>query len=315
MYSNIMVPLDGSPFSELALPLAVEIAKTSGAHLHIVCVHTARMPGPEAAIAGDFDQLVIGWETEALRAALKRVSEHDVSASAELLDGQVVPTLQHYAQSNDVDLIVMSTHGRGGIKRAVLGSVAEEFVRKVGRPVLLLRPQSEKDDVMRFGVDITRILVPLDGSPTSESVLPHVARLAQLTNATLVLARIAVAPFEIAVTIGAEALSDYLERVRQEADFYLERVRETLPPDVPVRWVTAIADRATEGILECAREQDANMVAMATHGRSGWARIAMGSVAESVLHKATMPVLLVRATAPTSADRHLMQNEPAHSGD
>lgn len=314
MYSNIMVPLDASPFSELALPLAIELAKMSDAHVHIVCVHTPRMPGPEAAIAGDFDQMVRGWEEESLRAALARVTKQNVPATAELLDGQVVPALQQYVQANDVGLVVMSTHGRGGIKRAVLGSVAEEFVRKVGKPVLLLRPRSEKDEVPSYA-GLARILVPLDGSETSESVLPHAIRMARLTDAELVLARIAVAPFEVAVTIGTEALSGYLERVRQDADAYLENIRETLPLDVPVRWTTAIADRATDGILYCAREQNADMIAMATHGRSGWARIAMGSVAESVLHKATMPVLLIRATAPTSTDQRSMQSEPAHYGD
>ncbi|HEY0674279.1 MAG TPA: universal stress protein [Longimicrobiales bacterium] len=315
MFKDIMLPVDGSHFSELALPLALRIAEKSEGRLHIVRVHTPAVPTAEAVISENYDELVRDWERDALRVALARAVDRGVEATAELLDGPVVPALQSYVDAAEIDLVVMTTHGRSGLKRAVLGSVAEQCVRKTEVPILLLHPRSEQDEVPRHIGGLGRILVPLDGSAESESVLPHAVRLAQLADAELLLARIAVAPFDVAVTIGADALRDYLGRVRVEAETYLAELRKKLPVNMNIRCITASADRAPEGILRCAQEQRAEMIAMATHGRSGWTRIAVGSVAETVLHKSTTPVLLIKGvTAPISATQRSEQNAPIHSG-
>jgi nucleotide-binding universal stress UspA family protein len=117
------------------------------------------------------------------------------------------------------------------------------------------------------------------------------------------------------MTVGLESLRQYVKNLRDHAAEYLNNVAAGLPRGTRVRVVAGDAERAVEGILDCARDQEADLIAMATHGRSGWARVAIGSVAESVLHKSTTPVLLIRSvTAPTSANPHSAQNEPAHFG-
>ena len=317
MFKDIMLPVDGSRFSELALPLAVRLAQQTDARLHIVRVHVPSVPTAEAVVSENYDELVRDWERDALSLALGRAVDAGVNATSELLEGPVVAGLQRYIEAAGIDLVVMTTHGRSGIRRAVMGSVAEQCVRKTEIPILLIHPRSEQDLVAHDLTTMQRILVPLDGSEESEAVLPHVATLARLANAELILARVACAPFDIAVTIGPEALRDYLERMREEADQYLAEMRRTMPSDLKVTWTSVTADRAPEGIMRAAQDQGADMIAMATHGRSGWARIAVGSVAETVLHKSTTPVLLIKGrtpTAPTSANPHSGQNEPAHSG-
>ena len=315
MFKNIMLPVDGSHFSELALPLAVHLARQTNARLHIVRVHVAAVPTSEAIVSENFDELVRDWERDALSAARLRAGDAGVEATTELLDGPIVEGLQRYVAAAQIDLVVMTTHGRSGIKRAVLGSVAEQCVRRTEVPILMIRPRSEQDDVTTSVAELERILVPLDGSEESEAVLPHVVRLAQLSGAEIVLTRVAVAPFDIAVTIGTEALKDYLLRLREQAETYLIAVQKTLPRELKVRCVAESAERAPQGIIQIAEAEKADLVAMATHGRSGWVRVAIGSVAETVLHKSTTPVLLIRgATARTSATPHSEQSEPAHSG-
>ena len=316
MFKDIMLPVDGSHFSELALPLAVRLAKKSDARLHIVRVHVPSLPTAETVVSDNYDELVRDWERDALSVALARAADAGVRATSELLEGPIVAGLQRYIEAAGIDLVVMTTHGRSGIKRAVMGSVAEQCVRKTEIPILMIHPRSEQDSVAVDVATMKRILVPLDGSEESEAVLPHVVGLARLAGAELVLARVASAPFDIAVTIGPEALRDYLERMREEADQYLATLQETMPDDVKVSRASLIADRAPEGIMLAAQEHHADMIAMATHGRSGWARIAVGSVAETVLHKSTTPVMLIKGgtTAPTSADLRSKQNEPAHYG-
>ena len=315
MFRNIMLPVDGSHFSELALPLAVHIASKSNASLHIVRVHVAAVATAETVVSENYDELVRDWERDALSAARVRAADAGVQATTELLDGPVIEGLQRYIAAADIDLVVMTTHGRSGIKRAVLGSVAEQCVRKTEVPILLIHPRSEADEVTTSVTELGRILVPLDGTEESEAVLPHVVRLAQLSGAEIVLTRVAVAPFDIAVTIGTEALKDYLGRLREQAEMYLIAVQKTLPRELKVRCIAETADRAPQGIMQIAQANGADLVAMATHGRSGWTRVAIGSVAETVLHKTTTPVLLIKGTtARTSTTPRSGQSEPAHSG-
>ena len=315
MFKNIMLPVDGSHFSELALPLAVQIARKSAARLHIVRVHVSGVQTAEAVISENYEELVRDWERDALSAARARATELGVDTTAELLEGPIVDGLQRFISAAGIDLVVMTTHGRGGIRRAVMGSVAEQCVRRTEVPILMIHPRSERDEVTTSVRELKRILVPLDGSAESEAVLPHAVRLAQLAGAEIVLTRVATAPFDIAITIGVEALKDYLDRLRHQAETYLIAVKQTLPKDLPVTYIARGAERAPQAIVDIAESQKADLIAMATHGRTGWARVAIGSVAESVLHKSATPVLLIKGiTERASTDLHSEQNEPAHSG-
>ena len=106
MFKDIMLPLDGSHFSELALPLAMQIAQQSKARLHLVRVHTPAVPTAEAVITENYEQLVRDWERDALRVALERATDRGIPATAELLEGQVVSALLDYLTATDVDLVV-----------------------------------------------------------------------------------------------------------------------------------------------------------------------------------------------------------------
>jgi nucleotide-binding universal stress UspA family protein len=315
MFKNIMLPVDGSHFSELALPLAVRVAERSNARLHVVRVHTPPVATAESIVNADYEDLVRDWERDSLQVALERATASGIAATAHLIDGPIVHALQKYIEAAAIDLVVMSTHGRSGIKRAVLGSVAEQCVRKTEVPILLLRPRADDDVLPAHFVDWRRVVVPLDGTEQSEAVLPHAVDFARLTGAEIVLTRAALVPFEVSITIDPEGLKDYAARVHTEAAIYLRTVQQTLPSDIKVRYETITGDRASDAILKFAEKAGADLIAMATHGRSGWARIAVGSVAETVLHKSATPILLIKGiTERTSEGPRSMQSEQAHFG-
>ncbi len=139
MFRNIMLPVDGSHFSELALPLAVKLAKADRAQLHIVRVHEVATPTAEAVITMNYDDLVREWELDGLRATTARAREAGLEPTTELLEGPIIAALQRYIANAGIDLVVMSTHGRSGLRRAILGSVAEQCVRSTDVPVLLVK--------------------------------------------------------------------------------------------------------------------------------------------------------------------------------
>jgi nucleotide-binding universal stress UspA family protein len=294
MFKNILLPLDGSHFSELAFPLAIRVARAAKAKLHIVRVHVPPLSTPDAPAVWDLDESIREQERSHLAAAVGRAQASDVEALCDLLEGPITRGLERYVSALGIDLVAMTTHGRSGLKRAVLGSVAEHCVRTTHVPLLLLHPRTADDQVPIQPESVKRILIALDGSPESETSIRPAVDLALLTGARLTLAMVATAPFDIAATIGTEAVHEYLERARRDALNYLQKVAARLSGTAHVNTIAVSADRAAQGILRCRDEVDADLIAMATHGRGGWSRIAVGSVAESVLHKSPVPVLILR---------------------
>lgn len=284
---RILVPLDGSPLSEAILPVAEEWAKEDDAEvilLRAVLADDRLLHDPDAAevqVVGEVEAYLEAVAERLERRGLTRVRRvvwHDEPATA------IVETVTR----DGVDLIAMATHGRSGLRRVLVGSVAEAVVRAVPVPVLLLRGQSAWKPWATG-----RILVPLDGSEQSEAVLAVVERLAGPRDLMLSLLEV-IAPFPAAAQARLTQLKDLIAFRRAEAERYLTKVAEPLVDEgVRVTWAVQYG-RPAELITAAAAEERADLIAMATHGRRGLERLFFGSVAEEVLRSASVPVLLLK---------------------
>jgi nucleotide-binding universal stress UspA family protein len=299
MFRNILLPLDGSPFSEHALPLAVDLAVRSGARLHLVQVHEPPLAQvyPDGLPVYDdrWDGAIRAQTEEYLRSVAQRCMERGgVSPVTNLLDGSVAPAIAQYAAEVGIDLITMTTHGRGGISRAWVGSVADSLVRRGAVPLLLIRPKDQ--DVDWTPRDETRhVLIPLDGSELSEGILEPAIVLGSLIGARYTLLRIVLpVPFVVGPQIAGVAFDEGgAEQSRLSAAAYLEGLGGRMPgADVAVE--TVFHTIPALGILDFAATHAVDMIAMATHGRGGWSRVALGSVADKVMRGTMMPVMLYR---------------------
>jgi nucleotide-binding universal stress UspA family protein len=298
MYETILVPIDGSTFSEHALPVAVDLARRTGAYLHLVQVHIPEpMLTPEGIAFADptWEREFKDQEREYLRDVAERHRTPGVAIRTELIEGQVAESLKLYAAEEGVDLVVMTTHGRGGISRAWLGSVADALVRQLRLPVLLLRPQHE---VLPFATGSENILIPLDGSELSERIINCTVSLGQLTHARYTLLRV-VAPAYVGgqpyvpTLLTEDPLG--IEQQIASADVYLDGVAERMRSQgLEVTTAVVTHPQPALAILEYAEALRPGLIAMATHGRGGWARLALGSVADKVLRATETPVLLYR---------------------
>lgn len=291
MYASILVPLDGSHFAEEAIPHALDLVRRSGARLHLVTVRT-----PTAALlAGLAGRNAEAGIADPEQRYLNRICERlcdelGESVSFDLLEPPVADAINDYALDHGVDLIVMTTHGRGGLSRAWLGSVADALVRRATIPVLLFRPGLEHGST-----EFRNILVPLDGSAESETAVPWALELGRLTGARYTFLRIVQMPFLMEGLTSAELLrmdSDELDHRRGDAERYLRRLAERVGKDGEVRTTTLLHERPADAILGHARDCDADLIAMATRGLGGWKRMVLGSVADKVLRGAEQPVLL-----------------------
>lgn len=311
MLRSILVPLDGSTFGEQALPWALSIARRAKASLEIVHVHRAL----EATYAemqifdATLDQQIRGRERQYLESTLAAVKAvGGVTAAAVNKEGEVAATIRDHAQAAGADLIVMMTHGRGPLGRFWLGSTTDELMREAPAPMLLIHPHDKKAD-LKTDIVLQHVLIPLDGTPLAEQILPPAVNLARLMGAALTLLRIVkpVMPMAMPAGVGSfgEMAHHMLERVdtlqdqlKAEAQGYLDQVAERLRGQgLNVQTQVAIEEQPGVAILHHA-QPPVDLIALETHGRRGVARLFLGSVADKVIRGAHVPVLVHRPVHP-----------------
>ncbi len=297
MYEKTVIPLDGSELAERALDYVTGLAAASPTQVTLLHVCT-----PEQSESGSsrFWFYLLEHAAQLLRSRLEEAASEGSTVDSAVLFGHPDEEILTYAEKNNVSLIAMTAHGRSGVRRWAMGSVAARVARHSAVPVLLARSDASQETISRQWPE-RRILVLLDGSERAEQVLPHVEDHAKIGGAEVVLLRV------------LEPLSS--------PDFY--------PPDMPGNWEDLAEQMMAHLEEECVRyfaglkrrlrnagvqvrsetlegnvwneiisyiERDGfDLVALTSHGRSSVARWAVGSVAETLIRKCPVPLLLVRA--------------------
>lgn len=299
MYRSIYVPLDGSAFAEQALPLATEIARRSGAILQVALVHH---PVPALATALEVPEIEAQLDQEArareqvyLDGIIERTRRSaNVPVTATLLDGPVAEALQEHVEKSGADLVVSTTHGRGPMSRFWLGSVADQLMRRLHVPILLLRPGGEAT----LPTTLHRILVTLDGSAFAERALDAALMLGRPFGAEYVLFMVVEPPLPIADPNGlmvVPADPEAERKLREAARSYVGRKVEALRAlGATATGLTIEGAGAVESIIAQAGKSGADLVAIASHGAGGVERLVVGSVADKVIRGSTHPTFIVR---------------------
>ncbi len=304
MYRTLLVALDGSAFGEHALPLALTIARRSGAAVKLVLVHvpiTLMYADSMTPFSYEAEAKVKEHERAYLDDVVKRLaSASSAPVTAELLEGPVVAEmLQGHAASAGADLIVMTTHGHGPLSRFWLGSVADEMVRRATTPVLLVRPYEKALDLAAEPA-LRHILIPLDGSALAEQVLEHAGELGKVMQSGYTFLRVYGPVVDAGINAShakAAGLEPPVEQLRAEAQEYLNRVAERLKAQGwSVQAEVVLGHHPASAILDTARGLPLDLIALETHGRRGVARLLLGSVADKVIRGASMPVLVHRSS-------------------
>ncbi len=278
MYNRILVPFDGSDVSRWVLRRAgIFLAQPDVTVTLVQVVPSA--PAHAADLAFRADRRHVPTEI-ALRVAANALRP---DAHAELLFGDPATEILREIATGRYDLVVMATHARAGFERALLGGVAHRVLESSPVPLALFRPALTEDgelspDAPTDPALFRRVLVPLDGSREAEEIVPFARDLAETADARLFL------------FTATEKDGDELDRAGQ----YLGSWRANLDDArIPVEIRTRVAAPA-DGILAAISESRLDAVAMTTHGRTGLARIVMGSVAEEILRRGRVPVLMLR---------------------
>lgn len=302
MYKVIMAPTEGSDVEKGALSVAVKLAQRFGADLHLVRVLSAPLviemvPRPPVL---EITEQTLRDERRARLHKLEALGNEllavgDIQITTALKDGPIAPTLRDYAQESNVDLIVMSSHSRGGLKRVTLGSVTDFLIRNTHIPVLVVKPPAAFIGAAPEET-LARIVVPLDGSAMAEQILPEVAALALGLNATVHLLHVLTTQ-----TYSQEQIIEpgfpLLETAIAGADAYLSGPAGYLAKEgVKANKEVILGESVATAILDYAARIEANLIAIATRGSGGMTRFVFGTVSDEVTRKSPTSLLVFHPT-------------------
>lgn len=282
MFDNILVPTDGSECAQAAVGYADDLATRNDARAHVLCVADSRT----LENAPHYDQ-VKEERMELTERTCNEFSESGVSTERAVRTDIPHEAILRYATEQDIDLIVMGTHGRTGVERYLLGSVTEKVVRLSDVPVLTVKAEADGEVVYPY----TDILVPTDGSEGAEAAIEPAVDIASTYHAR-VHGLSVIDTMAIGVDVRSGAVLDALEESAQSA---VETIEQQATNASVSAVETAIHHRNPyRTIRSYVGEHDIDLVVMGTHGRSGIERYLLGSVAEKTVRTSPVPVMTVR---------------------
>jgi nucleotide-binding universal stress UspA family protein len=290
-YKRLFIALDGSELSERAIAYARAIAKARGSEVILFTVSIASVE--------QLDRPMKAY----LELKAKELQSQGIKASSAIAYGSVPDEIISYADKNNIDLIIISTHGYSGIKRWVLGSVARKVLYGTGVQVLLIKSKAPKISQ----IELKKLLLPLDGSPFSESPIPSIEQLTKGTGTEIVLTLVCEPP--LVPSYGDHPINPTWEKHRDtlwseaknQASEYLKKMETKLKKrgmKVKSLVIPGELGRVAETILQTAQREKVDLIAMATHGRSAVSRWVYGGVANRIVEQSLQPVLLIRPSRP-----------------
>ena len=296
MFKRLLVPLDGSRLAESALPVALFFAEKFGAT--ILLFHAIEQEA-RGTIHGE-RHLSDSAEAEAyLGEIAARLSRPNVPVAAHVHTVQqadVARCIIEHSAEHETDLVVLCAHGRGGWRDMIVGNIAQQVVARGTTPVLFVNPAKARATAF----ELRKILLPLDGTPHHEPALPVAAEIARATGAVVRL--ISVVP--TVSTLSAEragagmllpsTMAEVLELAQRGAVEYLQGVAQRLTEAGLQASAEVARGDIAPAILDAAKRAGAELIVLATHGRTTMGAFWSGSVTPKVLSQSPAPVLLVR---------------------
>lgn len=267
--SRILVPVDQTPLSEEVLPWAVLIAKATGDSIHLF----SSCDDKNATETEEYLTRLAGTLT-------------GVTVTTGMAKGHPADAICEAAESEDTRLIALTTSARSGLKRAFQGSVADEVARASSVPVLVDRSGG-------LPAGLSKLVVTLDGSEQAEKALGPARELAKAAGADLLILRVynPMAEYTLTPMGPATDMGEISEKLFEAAEDYMKSIAQ------PGETWEVRSGRPLDVIIDFAQEKGCEIIVMASHGRGGIIRLAIGSTSDSVLRASDRPVLLVRDTS------------------
>jgi len=302
-YKKILIPLNGSELAEKALPYAKSIATLKKSQVILFAVSLT-------IFVDRRDRLFSSY----LEVKAKELNTEGIKTTTATSYGDVAEEIVKYANNNKLDLIVMATHGYSKAKQWMFGSIAQKVLYGTEIPVLLIKSKSPE-----VSAEFNRILVPIDGSSFSESTFPYIEELTKKTNKEILLLHICEPP--IVPSYGSRPINSTWKKYRDDmwgemeklSTSYLKKTMAALKKKgikVKSRVVKAQTGEVVQTIMQVSKEENVDLIVIATQGRAGVSRRVYGSVANRIVEESSQPILLIRpaTSIPPSPPQNLLDD-------
>lgn len=292
MFERILFPTDGSAGAEDVFGHVLDLAATYGSTVHVLYVaDTSR--DSVVQMSGEIVDVLEEEGERIVEAAAERANDRRIDTVTEVRQGDPHRTIVDYAAATDIDLVVMPTQGRRGLARFLLGSTTERVVRQSPVPVLTIRPGDET----AIAYPYQEVLVPTDGSDAATAALSVAADVAREEEARLHLLSV----IDV-MSLGVDVRTDIQQRELREG---ANKILDEGASDAADAGVDSVVKQVNTGgsipavIRSYIEEAGIDLVVVGSHGRTGFDRYVLGSVTESLIRTAPVPVLTVKAPSDT----------------
>ena len=305
MFDHILVPLDGSSLAECVLPHAAAVAQAFGARVTLVRVlertRTAGRTGPVDLLDWQISKREAGAYLDGLT---NRLRDAGLRTESAVLEGPAAERIVEFVGGHDVNLIVLSSHGRSGLSIWNVSSVVQKIILRAYVPTMIVRAY-QPVTLDLTGLRYRRLLVPLDCSQRAECVLPSATNLARFHESQLLLVHVVSRP-EMPrrappTQEDVELANCITERNRVEAARYLEQLQSQLSLDVQTRLL--VSDNAVATLHDLVDQENMDLVVLSGHGHSGGTKWPYGSMAVNFIAYGTTPLLIVQDLSPDEVAR------------
>ncbi len=294
MYKKMLVLLDGSNLAEVVFTYAQELSGRLCLDLELLHVCS-----PQEAEQLPMRRAYLEHMSEILKANAEKIrsdsgckpDEKDIQAKGTVVVGYPAEEILKYVDENDIDIVMLSTHGRSGVKAWDLGAVASKVIHGSNVPIWLV-PTELREDVIHDKVPRRTIVIPLSGNKPAEVVIPHAIAIAKQRGAESEIALVYV--FDpVTTSVNMEQIRNIEEQQAMMKKFLDEQVQNIIAQGIPARGEILMGD-PPQAIIDYVKDHPTQLIAMATRGRTGLSRMIFGSVTENVIHlvKRT-PIFLV----------------------
>ena len=294
MYSCLLLPMDGSELAEVALPYAEELAGRLGSRIVLLNVTEPSVSSrPVRRMTQCYLDSVAKDIKDGAAKYLSTPGEREVKIETVIKEGNPAEEILKYAEEENVTQIMLATHGRTGLSRWALGSVAFKVGTASVKPVALIRAKGARPDIREKGI-LRRALVPLDGTKEGEAILPYIEELCSSLKADIITFHM----LEVNPNLVSIEALEHQQDAEKQAQDYLKKTADRIKQrgiNVTTEFRTVTPGDEASEIIKVSDEFNVDLVAMTTHAHTGIGRWMHDNIQQTVLTEGSTPLLLVRA--------------------
>ena len=310
MFKHILLPLDGSSLAERVLPHAVALSGAFNSKLTLLRVINDGSEKGEGNIVNPMAWQMRKSEAEAyLKSVQNRLADVEIDSEVKIIEGNPPQQICDFAQNEEVDLIILSSHGSSGVSAWNINSTVQKVLLRAYMPVMIIRAYKE-DSGSLTGLQYDRLFLPMDGSKRAECVLPLAKSICKAQNSKAFITHIVEEPNLPKQTPISDEISSLIDQLMdinfEEAKEYLEQVEDQFKPE-NVETIIESSKKPSIAMHNIIDREQIDLVLLSAHGHSGESRWPYGKIALSFIVYGTTPLIIIQDLSADEVSKSLAE--------